>query len=211
MNNLDLIETLRNDEPRPARIVSCGILEHEIRKLIQKGKIDAEVRFLPKNLHSDPLKLEKSLDKVLADYPVDGGPRPVLVYGDVCMGFDMEIKALVEKHGAVKVDALNCIDCLLGGGGELLRIDPEHVYLFLTTGFIDFTERIMGQTVEETRKMFSMLKGIISIDALGDLDQYRDRIETISDRTGLPILETRKVGLDPLKNVLTEAIERANP
>lgn len=28
-----------------------------------------------------------------------GSPRPVLVYGEVCMGFDMEIKALVEKHG----------------------------------------------------------------------------------------------------------------
>ena len=28
-----------------------------------------------------------------------GSIRPVLVYGDVCMGFDMEIKALVKKHG----------------------------------------------------------------------------------------------------------------
>jgi hypothetical protein len=54
-----------------------------------------------------------------------------------------------------------------------------------------------------------MLKGIILIDALGDLEQYRSRIEVISDRTGLPILETRKVGLFPLKNVLIEAIERA--
>ena len=211
MKRLDLSETLRDGEPQPLRIISCGILKHEIRKLIQKGKINAEARFLPKNLHSDPVKLEKTLDKVLSGYRVDGGPRPVLVYGDVCMGFDMEIKALVEKHEAVKVDALNCIDCLLGGGGELLRIDPEHVYLFLTTGFIEFTERIMGQAVEETRKMFSMLKGITLIDALGDLEQYRNRIEAISDRTGLPILETRKVGLDPLRKVLSEAIERAYP
>ena len=210
MNKLGLTETQRNKEPQPSRIVSCGILEHEILKLIQKGKINAEDRFLLKNLHSDPQKLEKTLDNVLSEYQEDGGPRPVLVYGDVCMGFDMEIKALVEKHEAVKVDALNCIDCLLGGVGKLLRIDPEHVYLFLTTGFIEFTERIMGQTVEETRKMFSMLKGIILIDALGDLEQYRARIEAISDRTGLPILETRKVGLDPLKNVLIEAIERAH-
>jgi hypothetical protein len=146
MNRQDLIETLRNEEPQPSRIVSCGILKHEIRKLIQKGKINAEARFLPKNLHSDPLKLEKTLDKVLSEYQDDGGPRPVLVYGDICMGFDMEIKALVEKHRAIKVDALNCIDCLLGGVGELLRVDPEHVYLFLTTGFIEFTEQIMDRT-----------------------------------------------------------------
>lgn len=208
MNKLDLTERLRNKRPQPSRIVSCGILKHEILKLIQIGKINAVARFLPKNLHSDPQKLEKTLDKVLSEYEEDGGPRPVLVYGDVCIGFDMQIKALVEKHGAVKVDALNCIDCLLGGMGELLRVDPKHVYLFLTTGFIDFSERIMGRSMEETRKMFSMLKGIILIDALGNLAQYRARIDAISNRTGLPILETRKVGLDPLKNVLLEAITR---
>ena len=118
------------------------------------------------------------------------------------------MRSLLERHGAVKVEALNCIDCLLGGEGKLLEIDPDHLYLFLTPAFIEFTERILSKTREETRRIFSRLKGILLIDSLGNLDEYQDRIRAISDLTGLPILETRKVGLAGLKKVLSNALER---
>ncbi len=191
-------------------LIACGIMQKEIDTLISLGQIDAEVVFLDKELHSDYQKLEKALDQALR-HKSRTGAKPVVVYGDVCLGFNNEMRSLLERHGAVKVEALNCIDCLLGGGGKLLEIDPDHLYLFLTPAFIEFTERIMSKTREETRRIFSRLKGILLIDSLGNLDDFQNRIGAISDLTGLPILETRKVGLAGLKKVLTNALERVHP
>jgi hypothetical protein len=53
-----------------------------------------------------------------------------------------------------------------------------------------------------------MLKGIILIDALGDLDDHKEEIDRISDQTGLPILENRDVGLDGIKEIILEAVKR---
>jgi|WetSurMetagenome_2_1015567.scaffolds.fasta_scaffold465657_1 hypothetical protein len=40
---------------------------------------------------------------------------------------------------------------------------------------------------------------------------FQDRIDEISDRTGLAVVESRAVGLSGLQQVLTEAIERNTP
>jgi len=48
------------------------------------------------------------------------------------------MKKLAEEYGIVKVDALNCIDCQLGGKGAFLEADPQHDLLFLSPGMTDF-------------------------------------------------------------------------
>lgn len=192
-------------------LIACGIMQKEIDTLISQGQINADVVFLDKELHVNYQKLEKALVQTLEIHRSRPGAKPVVVYGDVCLGFKNEMQSLLSRYGAVKVGAINCIDCLLGGGGKLLEIDPDHLYLFLTPAFIEFTERIMSKTREETRRIFSRLKGILLIDSLGNLDDYQDRIRRISDLTGLPILETRKVGLTGLKTVITNALERVRP
>jgi hypothetical protein len=103
---------------------------------------------------------------------------------------------------------LNCIDCLLGGKGKLLKMDPDHKYLFLNPAFIQFVEKIKGKTKEMTREMFSMLDGIVLLDAMGDLDAYRSEIDAIAEHTGLPILERKIIGLGGLKAVLLKALDR---
>jgi hypothetical protein len=40
------------------------------------------------------------------------------------------------------------------------------------------------------------------------LAAYQARIDEIVDRTGLPILDHRKIGLDGLRDVLLEALDR---
>jgi hypothetical protein len=192
-------------------LISCGILQEEIEALISRGELDAEAFFLNRELHSDQRRLERALDQVLRKHQEKGGPSPVLIYGDVCLGFHQEMKALVKRYGVVKVDALNCIDCLLGGRGRLLEIDPDHKFLFLTPAFIEFTSRIFSKSREETRRMFSPLAGIILIDSLGNLSRFQDRIDEISDRTGLAVVESRAVGLSGLQQLLLEAIERNTP
>jgi uroporphyrinogen-III decarboxylase len=50
--------------------------------------------------------------------------------------------------------------------------------------------------------MYSMLDGIILLDAMGDLAAYQSRIDEIAGHTGRPILDRKKIGLNGLKNVL---------
>lgn len=197
-------EIKRHEKPC---VISCGILRKEIEHLLGKGDIDVEVHFLSERLHMDYNLLDRGLNGALKKYS-ELRSQSIVVYGDVCLGFNGEMKTLMDKYDAVKVDALNCIDCLLGGKGNLLKMDPNHKYLFLNPAFIQFAEKIRGKTKERTREMYSMLDGIILLDAMGDLDDYQSRIDEIVDFTGLPILDRKAIGVNGLKNVLMEALDR---
>jgi len=189
-------------------MISCGIFKREIEHLLKTGDIDAEVHFLNERLHMDYSLLDRGLNKALKKYSEPNPQSVIVVYGDVCLGFNDEMKTLMEKYDAVKVDGLNCIDCLFGGRGKLLEIDPEHKYLFLNPAFINFPIKVKGETREQTYEMYSMLDGIILLDEMGDLDDYQSEIDEIVDYTGLRILERKEIGLDGLKNVLLDALEQ---
>ncbi len=131
-----------------------------------------------------------------------------VVYGNVCLGFNGEMKALMAEYDAVKVDALNCIDCLLGGRGKLLEMDPDHRVFFLTPGFLEFSERLVSENREENRRRFKMLDGIIVVDSLGDMEGQWSRVEHFSDQAGLPVIKHMTVGLTGLKTVIEEALQR---
>ena len=192
-------------------LIACGIMQKEIEALISQGLIDAEAVFLDKELHVNYRKLDRALTQALEGHRSRSAAKPVVVYGDVCLGFKNEMRGLMDRFGAVKVEALNCIDCLLGGKGKLLEIDPDHLFLFLTPAFIEFTEKILSKTRKETRQIFSPLKGICLIDSLGNLGDYQDRIKIISDLTALPVLESREVGLAALKTIIAKALEKVRP
>ena len=190
------------------RIISCGILRDELQRLREMGAIHAKVHFLSENLHYDYNRLERGLSQALETYEGKSPGGIIVVYGDVCLGFKGEMIRLVEKFHATKVVGLNCIDCLLGGKGKLLELDPHHKYLYLHPGFIRFFEKMGEVAPDISTEMFSRLDGIILLDTLGNLDSYQGRIQRIAQRTGLPILETKHVGLDGLKNVLREALNQ---
>jgi hypothetical protein len=196
------------EHPEKPCVISCGILRQEIEHLMKKGDVVIDVHFLSERLHSDYGLLDRGLNAALKKYRKQSPHSIVVVYGDVCLGFNGEMKILMDRYDTVKVDGLNCIDCLLGGKGKLLEMDPDHKYLFLNPAFIQFIEKIRGKTKKQTREMFSMLDGIILLDSMGNLDDYQSKIDEIVDHTGLPILDRKKIGVDGLKDVLLEALDR---
>lgn len=189
-------------------VISCGILKTEIERLIADGSLDIHPYFLSDKFHYDYKLLDQALTGAIRKHARLYSGKIIVVYGDVCLGFNSEMNALIEKYNVIKVDALNCVDCLLGGKGKLLEIDPDHVYLFLNPSWVQFFEVWKGKSKDETRKNFTMLKGIILLDSLGNLDNYRAEIDEIADYTGLPILGKRDEGLDGLKELLLEAMEQ---
>ena len=193
-------------------LISCSVLKEEIEKLVKSGDLDAELVFVSKYFHVDYALLEKNLRRVVKNCLPRFPGKIVLVYGDLCLGQNMEMKQFVEEFGLVKVDALNCIDCQLGGKGNFLDADPNHDLLFLSPGMIGFfghfKEKMQRENVGEDvmKKLFCGIRGIVLLDTLGDADKRKNQIEKLD--TGLNILETREIGLEKLKQVISEAIER---
>src|SRR3990170_3445434 len=200
-----------NQKTKPC-LVSCSVLKKEIEKLVQQGELYAELVFVSKYFHVDYTQIEKNLrpviEKALQRFP----GRVILVYGDLCLGMDNEMKKLAEEYGIVKVDALNCVDCQLGGKGKFLEADPNHDLMFLSPGMTDFfshaKDMMRREGIDEAslKQLFNGLRGIILLDTLGNPDGLKAEVEKLD--MGLEILETRQIGCENVKNVIQEAIER---
>ena len=193
-------------------LISCSVLKEEIQRLLRTSKLDAEAVFVSKYLHVNYNLLEKNLRKTIERTLLNLSKKPILVYGDLCLGPNGEMKQLAAEYGLVKVDALNCLDCLLGGKGKIEGADPNHELMFFDPGMIDFfrdaQKKLKREGIADTvlTSLFSGIKGIVLLDTLDNAEKCKTKIEQL--HTGLAILETKKVGLDKLKLVISEAIQR---
>ena len=195
-------------------LVSCSVLKDELQRLVKDGKLDAEPVFVSKYFHVDYEAVEKNLRKVLEATLKRFNGKVVLVYGDLCLGQNGEMKKLAEEYGVVKVDAANCIDCQLGGGGKFFEADPEHNLMFMGPGMIEFfkhmKERLMKEGMDEAAfaGMFSGIKGIVLLDTCGNAKECREELE--KSGMGLTILETWEIGLENVRQVVLDAIKKSN-
>jgi hypothetical protein len=195
-------------------LISCSVLSNELKELVKTGALDVDLSFYSMELHSDYGLLEKNLRKKIEESQTQAKRPVVVVNGDYCLGPEDEAKKLMDEYGIVKVEALNCIDCLFGGKGQFSAADPEGQRIFLSPGWIRYfchtMKKMEGSEHEENfRNLFTGLKGIVLLDTLGDLEDYKKEIEEICSFTRLPVLETRKISLDKLREVVLEAVKHS--
>lgn len=212
--NITLLGAEQMDTKIKPCLVACSVLKDELETLVKMGALDANIAFYSMELHSDYSALEKALRRKIEEKLAHSN-TVIVINGDYCLGSDNEMKKLTEEYNIAKVDALNCIDCLFGGKGKYLEADPRQECLFLSLGWIKYfihkKKSIEGKQHEELFKnMFSGLKGIVLLDSLGNLDNYKKEIEELQSFTSLPILEKRNIGLENLKQVILEATKRQN-
>jgi len=194
-------------------LISCGILREEIEKLIKEKKLDVDVVFLDAGLHAVYSELENAVTSALDEHSKRAKNGIIIVYGDMC---HPRLKKIVKKYNnAVKVDALNCIDCLLGGHKKLLQVDPKCSHFFLSPGWMPsnlkktkYFKEIFDWNLEDVKDQFENLTGLIIIDSLGNLEELESDIEEFSYYTGLEVKEQKTVGLKGLKQLIEEAIKK---
>jgi hypothetical protein len=193
-------------------LVACSVLKPEIERLIENGELDAEVVYVSKYFHVDYSKLEKKLRKVI-EHTLQCSPgKVILVYGDLCLGMKGQMNKLAEEYGIVKIDALNCIDCQLGGKGKSLEVNPNQELFFLTPGMVDFFRdakdimRKEGYEDVPIKELFKDMRGFFVLDTMGNSSELIE--ETNKLETGLEILGTKYVGCDHVKTVIEEAIKK---
>jgi hypothetical protein len=130
-------------------LVSCSVLKEELEKLVKQGDLNVDLFFVSKYFHVDYEVLERNLRKVVEKSLPWSTGGVILVYGDLCLGPNDEMRKLTEEYGIVKVDALNCVDCLLGGKGKVLEADPDHDLLFMYPGMIGFFSHFKEKARQE--------------------------------------------------------------
>lgn len=194
-------------------LISCGIVQKEIEKLIEQQKLEVEPTFLDAGLHVVYKELEKELETVLKKNIKNADKGIVVLYGDMC---HPRIKKIINKYkNVVKVDALNCIDCLLGGHQNLLKVDSKCSHFYLSPGWMPSNMKksphfreIFNWEIDGIEEQFEHLDGLIIINSLDNIEEYNDDIEEFSHNTGLKVKEIKNVGLNGLRNVIDEAIKK---
>lgn len=200
-------ESHREEIQRPL-LICCSVLRNELETLIAQKKIKVDTIYLCKHLHDDIKKLHQALSATLHKHHKR---KPIVVYGDRCLDSENRMQALMNEFSAVKVDALNCLDCLLGGHGKVSDIDQDRRFYYLTPGFIEFFKDVeKGKTAGVPRHLYKMLEGAILLDSLDNMEQYRDDIDHFCNQTGLSIIKHIPVGLSGLKAIIDEAIEKTS-
>ena len=202
-------------KPKPKLcLVSCSVLREELELLVKQGSLDAELVFVSKYFHVDYAAVEKNLRKVL-EYTLKRSNRKIiLVYGDLCLGQNGEMKKLADEYGIIKVDAVNCIDCQLGGKGKYFESDPEHNLMFMGPGMIGFfkhvKETMLKEGIDETAfaNMFNGMKGFVLLDTCGNTEKLL--LDLKESGIGLPIQEIRKIGVEGVRCVIFDAVDRAS-
>ena len=193
-------------------LVFCSVLKEEIKKLVQQGELDAEMVFVSKYFHVNYALIEKNLRQVIENALKHFPGNVILVYGDLCLGMNNQMNKLAEEYGIEKIDALNCIDCQLGGKGKSVEADPYQDLMFLSPGMTDFfrhaKDMIRKEGFDETtlKELFKDIRGIVLLDTMGNSSELTKEVKKLD--TGLEILEPRYVGCENVKNVIQEAIER---
>jgi len=91
-----------NQETKPC-IIACSGLKDEIAKLVNEGNLSADLLFVSKYFHVDYAQIEKHLRPVIERALKSHPENVILVYGDLCLGMDNEMKKLAEEYGIVKV------------------------------------------------------------------------------------------------------------
>jgi len=170
--------------------------------------------FVSKYFHVEYELVEKNLRRVIEHTLSCYSGQIVLLYGDLCLGPNGEMKEIADEYGIVKIDAVNCVDCLLGGKGKSLELDPQHNLMFMGPGMIEFfkhmKEELLKQGMDELSfaNMFNGIRGFVLLETCGNSEKMKKELE--ATELGVPIIETWKIGLDNVWQVVFDAIQHAS-
>ncbi|MBU7035472.1 MAG: DUF1638 domain-containing protein [Theionarchaea archaeon] len=179
-----------------ATIVACGILEGEVRKVVEG--LDIDVAVLPGKLHLNPDMLKERLVKELEGTTDD---CVVVVYGNCFEGID----DVCREHGAVRVGCETCYEMVAGDlFSQLLKEEPGTYFLLprFCDQFENLTEALHLEEEKET-----YFKHYVRCVFLDTGTGSGEGCLEIARRLGLSY-ERMVVGTDILEDLLRKVLEQ---
>lgn len=185
------------------QLIGCGILQKEIRFLIEKNGWPLGSAFLPSRLHVDFNRLQNSLEKCLA---LHAGQTAFVFYGACHPRMDQ----ILDDAAAIRSPGQNCVDIYLGH--ETFCRELEQGAFFLFEEWALHWKEIVGEVMpgdpEIMRSIFrSAHKYLLAIRTPCSAD-FSAEAQAVSEMTTLE-LRWVDVGLEQLEKNLAATFDRA--
>lgn len=179
-------------------VISCGIFREELEYLSREKGLDWDITYLDAALHVNFDKLKAKLVQTLEERRKDERELKVL-YGHC----HPEILEILEKYGAKKMNAGNCLEAVVGPE-EIQRLDSEAKSFFLTAGWVNNWRRMfdLGKADfnYDFRSMFAQYERVIVFDS-HVVPINEDSVKEFREFTGLPV-ERISITLDHFFNLV---------
>jgi hypothetical protein len=202
-------------------VVACGTLSLELNRLRDDGFLDArEILYTTPGLHQDCGELERQLlqriekakgitDKVIVVY---GGKFCYVNVNDPVR----TMEKIIEEQGpeVARIEATHCMDMMASEAEREEFAEGEPIW-WMTPGWVKFRHQVFkGWDKGIANENFPRhTGGAVVLDGIGYLDEYMEEhpedFLDYCDWMGIP-MQGRAVGLDRLKSLLTDALERLN-
>lgn len=122
----------------PEFIIGCGILQKEIRFLIEKNGWQLGTAFLPSGLHVDFSRLQNGLETCLAKH---AGQAALVFYGACHPRMDQ----ILEAASVIRTPGQNCVDIYLGH--EIFSRELQQGAFFLFEDWALHWKEIVGSVM----------------------------------------------------------------
>lgn len=184
-------------------IIGCGILQKEIRFLVEKNGWHLSMTFLPSGLHVDFDKLQHTLEKSLQ---LHAGEHAVVFYGACHPRMDQ----ILDAAAVIRTPGQNCVDIYLGH--EMFCRELEQGAFFLFEDWALHWKEIVGAVMpgdpEIMRSIFrSAHKYLLAIRTPCSGD-FSAAAREVSDMTSLE-LRWIDAGFEHLEANLAATLDRA--
>jgi hypothetical protein len=198
-------------------IVSCGILNSEIKWLQDTGFLNAKkVLFTSPGLHEWQLELMKQLTNQLKTAATIS-KKILVLYGERCFMDPHDpsrvTDRLIEEEcpEAVRIKASNCVDMLTSSDYRKKTAGSNKVH-WMTSGWLKHWNYIFKDWDKgKANEMFPQHDKILIADATGYyeklMNENPEKILEISDWTGVPV-ESVHICLEHFKELLKEGVMR---
>jgi hypothetical protein len=178
-------------------IVACGILESEVRKVLENLGISLHIEFMPPSLHMYPHELKKELERRLQN---SGDSEVLVIYGR-CF---VEIDDVCKLYGAARIEGENCYEIVAGEVlRQLLKEEPGTYFLLprLCEEFEQLTENFIIRNRDFLLKNY---KRCVFLDTGIESDEKCKKIAETLELS----YQKENVGIKTLENKLKDLLKK---
>lgn len=179
------------------KLLSCNILEKEVRFLAAKNNWDFSSLFLSSSLHNSFADLRSALQTPSAD---------ILLYGEAC---HPQMQDLATQKKAQMPNCLNCLDLLLGYDFYFAEL-KNGAYFLLESSVKDWStnmRRCFGLNKEVMREIFKLDRKYLLALRTPCSGDFRKEAEAIAAELQVE-LRWHEVGLEHLEAELKNLVSR---
>ena len=186
-------------------LLGCGILQQEVRFLIEKNGWPLDTDFLDSSLHVNFEALASALQGGLARH---AGREVVVFYGSC----HPRMEQMLDAAHTFRTEGQNCVEMLLGRDRFMEEL-TNGAFFLLEDWALRWDEAIgktFGDKPEVVREIFQLSSKYLLCLRTPCSGDFEQAAREVGIKVGLP-LRWMDVGLDDLEAVLRQAIERKIP